>query len=100
MKIIGKTDTGYIVYATGDELAQAAGYYSLYSARGKISGLDDRSITLPIGAEINVTKTHRYLEDLRNKDAEVSKSVTLLRALADMLHSALPTTIVPPSDDV
>lgn len=96
MKVIAKVnDDRFIVEATADELAQCAGYHGAYYIdlwRGQNRGPR-------IGEQIMVTKTHRYLGDLRGKEEEVRKAETLLRALADMLHSALPTTIVPPETE-
>lgn len=97
MKIIGRTARGYIVEATMEELADSAGYADVtampgwtpepgYRFRGDFS----------IGTEIKPTEAHKYLQKLRDSEDKVRKSETLLRALADMLHTALPTTVIPP----
>ena len=101
MKIIGKTVDGYIVEATGEELAKAAGYYGLREIPGvkQIStGYGGYLYELPVGTKILPSRTHNYLNALRDNEDKVRQSEGMLRALADMLRAALPTTIILPRD--
>lgn len=101
MRIIGLTGhKGYILSATHEELLRAAGYRHSWDAKGEVAGLDSHRDAFAIGTDIKVSLTLEYLHDLRSKEADVAKAETLLRALADMLHGALPTTIVPPPEGV
>lgn len=97
MKIIGRTAHGYIVEASDIELANAAGYDACPQAPGWMPdpGSHWRGV-FKIGTEFKPRETHTYLGKLRENEDKVRQSETLLRALADMLHTALPTTIIPP----
>lgn len=98
MKIIGSTYNGYLVEATREELTRAAGYRWPFEVPGAaIPQYQKFDASFPIGTKILVEKTHEYLGQLREHEDKVRQSETLLRALADMLHTALPTTIIPPT---
>lgn len=101
MKIIGITRNGYIVEATDTELANSAGYNVPSEVPGWESerGSYHRG-TFAVGTEFNPSLTHRYLSKLRADEDKVRQSETLLRALADMLRQALPTTMIPPGESV
>lgn len=98
MKIIGRTNHGYIVEATDVELANAAGFNEPFQAPGfeRDNGSYHRG-WFKVGTEFHPIETHQYLTKLRDQEAKVRQSETHLRALADMLHAALPTTIIPPT---
>lgn len=100
MKIIGRTASGYIVEASDIELANAAGYASYAQTPGWVPepGSHWRG-AFKIGTEFKPIDTHKYLNNLRDNEDKVRQSETLLRALADMLHTALPTTIIPPTPE-
>lgn len=100
MKIIGRTSSGYIVEATDYELANAAGYSQPLDAPGwEREGVSYHRGWFKIGTEFKPTEIHKYLTNLRANEDKVRQSETLLRALADMLHTALPTTIIPPTTE-
>ena len=97
MKIIGTTASGYLVEATAIELAKAAGYSTPdrcpgWTPSSRYYGAGD----FQIGTELLPTEAAAYLEKLRTSQESVKKSELILRALADMLHGALPETIIPP----
>jgi spore maturation protein SpmA len=98
MKIIGKTENGYIVEATDDELAHAAGYHAGYAAPGWDANLGGRwgRGAFPIGTKLKVTDAHRYMQELRNGEDKARDSAAQLKALATMISAALPTTVIPP----
>lgn len=97
MKIIGKTEGGYIVEATSDELAKAAGYPDATKAPGFVQGhryYGDG--TFAIGTKFKVIETYKFLHDLRCNEQKVRDAAAQLKALAQMMTAALPTTVVPP----
>lgn len=99
MKIIGMMKDEYLVQATREELTMAAGYRWPYDVPGaEIPRYQKFDASFPVGTKILVAKTHEYLGKLRENEEAVKKSESLLRALADMLHTALPTTIIPPTE--
>lgn len=98
MKIIGKTEGGYIVEATSEELSNAAGYRTAADAPGWTSGhryYGDG--TFAIGTKFKVTETHKFLHDLRQQEAKVRDAAAQLKALSQMMTAALPSTVVPPT---
>lgn len=94
MKIVANTHHGYLVEATSDELARAAGYEDTREA----PGWDRSRYTFSIGATINVAETLTYLGKLRKHEKECRDSAAVLRALATMLDSAMPTTFIPTTE--
>lgn len=101
MKVIARTANGYLVEATADELANAAGYNSAYGAPGAIrrDGQYSYEYAFPIGTEIKPAATHVYLQKLREHEEKCKSSAAFLRGMADMLDAAMPTTIVPPEPE-
>lgn len=75
MKIIGKTETGFILSASEDEVCNLVGYYSKYSSEPK----------LQIGANIEVAKMYRHLYSLGNEKTEIASMAAKLRAAADLI---------------
>lgn len=97
MKIIGRTMRGYILEAAADEVAQCAGFSNSYDLHKELGISPDTSIS--IGTDVRVKETFRYLSRLKGAETDVKRSETHLRALADMLGAAMPTTIIPPDGD-
>jgi|WetSurMetagenome_2_1015567.scaffolds.fasta_scaffold01778_19 hypothetical protein len=99
MKILGKTGNGYLVEATATELSNAAGYLNPYQTPGYcITDSYTKSGEFPIGQIIEATVAHSYLNVLRQAEERVRASELTLRALADLLSKALPTTAIPPEN--
>jgi hypothetical protein len=97
VKIIAKTTTGdYLVEMTGNEIAQSAGFPSTSHLPKIIRSHDEYSLKL--GTRVDVERTQSYLQRLRQHEDGVRHSAAALRALAQMLEAALPTTIIPPAD--
>jgi hypothetical protein len=95
MKIIAKTSSGYLVEATAMELAAAAGYRHPNQTPGwKPVQYEAWNGSFPIGLEIKPSDALKYLNDLRDAEAKVKESEAQLRALANILHAALPTTMI------
>jgi len=76
MKIIGTTDKGFIVEATGNELCNVAGAYW--------TG-DPSAPKLGVGVEVDVSAAYNKLYALQDSDA-IRQSVERLRALASDLE--------------
>lgn len=97
MKIIGRTAYGYLIDATAHDIAGAAGFTSPSECPGWKPDSPHRRWdgSFPVGVEIKPSEGLAYLNKLRAAEEAVKKAETLLRALADMLHSALPSTIIP-----
>jgi hypothetical protein len=81
MKIIGKSENGFILEASRDEVANLIGYYFSCSDGCKMPS---------IGDELQVSKMYRQLYDLKNRQPELQKVVGTLRGLADMLEPVCP----------
>ena len=90
MKIIGKTDSdGFIVTATGDELAKICGFAYLTSMPN-----DKRPSA---GMEIKVTELYRALVVSRERKNEIAELANKLRTAAggvDSINQALAAPIV------
>lgn len=97
MKIIGKTDRGFIVEADADELAQAAGYRSAWSWAHGLNVKQEQILT--IGTVIQTTVAVQWLEKLREKEKGVRGAAAFMRQLADHVEAGLPSTIVPPETE-
>lgn len=97
MKIIAKTANGYIVEATADELAHAAGYYSAYSWAREEKRPESEG--LRIGTVVDTSMTHRWMMRLREQEKGVRGAAAFMRQLADHVEAGLPSTIVPPPEE-
>jgi len=80
MKIIGKTENGYIIEASKDDVANLIGYYSHYS----------KEVNISVGDEIQVSKMYQQLHDLERSQPEMRKVVSTLRGMADLLEPVCP----------
>jgi hypothetical protein len=81
VKVIGKTESGFIIEASKEEIANLTGYHSSYS-NGYKSPL--------VGVEIQVSKMFRQLYDLEHNQPELQKVVNTLRGMADLLEPVCP----------
>jgi hypothetical protein len=84
MKVVGKTDNGYIFQASADEVMNLIGFYSAY---------DKTAPQLKIGDEITVAALYRQLYDLKSAVRDVRNLQGKLRIAADLLE--LPDPIKP-----
>lgn len=95
MKVIGTTDSGYIVTATLQELALCGGYSSpigMTAIKRDYSGY----LTLPVGTCIDPITATAHLEKLRNHSRILLKAAVTTRALATLMEEKLPDIVVPP----
>lgn len=89
MNIIGKTTNGYIVEASADELAKAAGFTSPYDPSWPFKGGD-----IPIGSLLNVAAAYNWHSRVGNNIESARQSAHIMRALADMIEGSLPDVII------
>jgi hypothetical protein len=77
MKIIGKTQEGFILDASRDELANLLGFYGNYA-----SGCPDWKL----GMDIQVSKLYERIHTMRKSEASLADCAKSLRNLADLLE--------------
>jgi hypothetical protein len=103
MKIVGKTDNGYLVETTEREMAISCGFdyesekgwrEHTNDARDKYRGREE----LKIGGTIEIIAAHNYLNKLREKEATVRTTAKIMRELAEMMDAGVPTAVVPPPE--
>jgi hypothetical protein len=81
VKIIGKSESGYILEASNDEVANLVGYYSIY----------DKDYKRPnCGDNIQISSMYKQLYNLKNNEPKLKDTVKILRGLADSLEPVCP----------
>lgn len=102
MKIVGRTDTGYLVEATEAELANIAGHaypnQAPWAELTKSTGYGGAK-PIPTGTKIEVTKRFQHLEVLQRREKEVRDAAATLRALADLMVTQMPSVKFPPEPE-
>lgn len=97
--IIGRTSDGYIITASENDVAQICGFRwsnSDFSRHAKALGaMDDRG-NLRTGAKLPVEANFTYIDRLRDRENTVRAGAKVLRELADMIETGLPSVIIPP----
>ena len=81
MKIIGGTESGFILEATKDEVANLAGYYSYNHAPDKGYHKD----AFNIGDQVNVDAMYRQLYSLARLGDQVESTKKTLEAAIQLL---------------
>lgn len=102
MKIVADIKDGHLVEMTTDEIARCAGFQSAWSWKRQV----ERDPASPfvkgeefrLGTVIDFRANYTYLDKLRENENQVRGQAKLLRAMADMLDSAMPTTMIPPEE--
>ena len=79
MKIIGKTERGFILESSEDEVANLIGHYSAYT---NVDGCPK----LNMGDIICVHSMYKQLYDIKHKAGELSKISKTLRQVADLVE--------------
>lgn len=88
MKIIGKSDGGYIIEASSSEVANLIGFYSAYRAN------------MPkVGATIDVHSMYQQLYKLSHMQYDLDKVVDILETYARNLKPIVPIKIEIPKND-
>lgn len=83
MKIIGRTEKGYILDATKEEVANLIGFYSAYEK-------DFRKKSIGIGSEINISGMYKQLYGLAVKHDDIEKAKDNLKRCIELLDIVNP----------
>ena len=83
MKIIGKTQKGYILDASEDEVANLIGYYGEYSLREQCGKLN-------IGDEIQISRMYEQLYKLHDNHKDIERAKECLTQCIENMEEVLP----------
>lgn len=96
MKIIGKTQAGFLVDMTIHEIVRVAGYrYAFEDGWKKLPGVD-RDGNPSIGSEIAITAISDFHARITADQQKARDAASTLRALAGLLDGAMPDVVLPP----
>jgi len=88
MKIIGKTEKGYIAEFSEHELAKINGFRSCYDDDWRrLKGRQE----LKIGTILDVSKLANKVTRIKDNEAKVLNAITTFRHLADALEECWPS---------
>lgn len=100
MKVIAKTDAGYLVEATLGELVQVAGSDRVDKVDfvKETSGSNGygRGWSIPIGSTVNVSERFRVLDAMEKSRERVLGSAAALRGMAELIEKSIPEGLTPP----
>ena len=107
MRVVGKTDKGYLCQITVDEMGMIMGFgkYPSYGSEEKKQafrkalGKSDRMEEIPTNTDIQIHVGMDYIESVRSRIKTAKSAATALRELAEMLESPAPTVILPPAEE-
>ena len=93
MKIVGKTDNGFLVQISETEIGIVAGFgrYPRYDDKRK----EEFISLLRTNVEIPVVVGLEYITKVSDRIKSARKAADELRELADMLDSAVPELFIP-----
>jgi len=109
MKIVGRTDNGYLCQISEEEIGIITGFgrYPTYgdrkedfyraTGRPKPTGSYGSYGEIPTDTTINVSEMHSYIRDLREKENKAKQLARTLTELAEMITSGLPTIAIAPT---
>lgn len=103
MKIVAKTEKGYLVETDEREIAMALGY-GWESDGGFIEATkvarenNSHNPKLKIGGEIQIRPVHQYLTQLQDKELSIKSAARTLRELSELMLAGIPTAVVPPRE--
>lgn len=95
MKVIGKSEGGYLISASENEIANLFGFYwageekykAILKDAGYGGGYNDKGL---IGLTINSTEAYQQLSWLRSRDGEFDRLCKQLRDTADAIQNHKP----------
>jgi hypothetical protein len=87
MKVIGKTEEGFIIQAGANEVFHLIGHYSKYS---------EGCPKIEVGNEIHVDKMYHQLRDLSLHRKTIMEMQAKLRVAVDLLDEVDPMSLPPP----
>lgn len=98
MKVIAKTDGGYLVEAELGELVQVAGeaYLNKVDFTKEVPDGYGRKWTIPIGSTVNVSKRFKVLEAMERARDQAVSSAAALRGLAELIEKSIPEGLTLP----
>lgn len=106
MKIVAQVDKDYLCQISETEIAIILGFgtYATYNEERKkkffaATGRKDYGL-IPSGTEIEVRHGYQYMRDLIENEAKAKICASVLRQLADMVDNAIPTMIIPPTEEL
>jgi hypothetical protein len=105
MKVVGRTDEGYLVQISESEIGICLGlgpypnYGDTTLAWQRATGLAENQY-IKTGTVIDVRAAHAYLETLRDNQTKARGCADVLRQLADMITSGLPKVVIPPAEPI
>ena len=100
MKVIAKTDAGYLVEATLGELVNVAGSERLdqvgfVKERAGSTGYG-RDWHIPIGSTVNVSERFKVLDAMEKGRDRVLGSAAALRGMAELVEKSIPEGLTLP----
>lgn len=100
MKVIAKTDTGYLVEARLDELVNVAGSDRLdkvdFVKERTGAGGYGRDWHIPIGSTVNVSERFKVLDAMEKGRDRVLGSAAALRGMAELVEKSIPEGLTLP----
>lgn len=98
MKVIAKTDGGYLVEATLGELVQVAGesYVNKADFTTEVPSGYGKKWTIPIGSTVNVSERFQILDALEKSRDRVLGSAAALRGMAELIDKSIPEGLTLP----
>ena len=84
MKIIAKTENGFLLEASKDEVANLLGEYSHYHLKADVQE------KLKIGATIRINKMYERITNLDHKNKNVKAAITALRDMLELFAESEP----------
>lgn len=95
MKVIGKSEAGYLLAATEAELNRLAGCpYGHNTPWGKAN---PQGRGVPMGTEFAITERFDRIAAIEAAEAKVREGAAALRALAGLAEKTLPTAVSLPT---
>ena len=106
MKIVGKTDQGYLCQITETEIGIITGFglyptygeskEAFYLATGQKKNGYGSPNGIPTDTEINVVGMHSYIQQLKDKQKTAKKLAKELIEIAEMITTGLPEVAIAP----
>jgi len=105
VKIIGKSESGFIISATQEELMLCAGcdHMETFVKQNGDAFVNTKSSykwewSFKIGAEFDVTTSYKWMQKLRETEKQILASAEILSNLSEMLRGGIPSAIIGPSE--
>ena len=103
MKIVAQVNEDYLCQVSLTEISIIIGYgqYPNYGGAGEyFKKIKDGHSRLKAGTTIDITQGFSFVRQLTENETKLKSSANVLRQLADMIESGIPTMIVPPEQPI